>query len=165
MVFRHLLRQRSGRPMGRQQGARLAVEQLETRQVLSTVGGPDARFIAEVYQEVLQRPVDPAGLSHWVGLLSQGVTRTEVALEIASGPEAHIRSIEQFYETCLGRSADGGGMIYCAQEMAAGVSGEQVEAQIAGSDEYFQVRGQGTTIGFLQALYQDVLGRPLDVIG
>jgi hypothetical protein len=37
-----------------------------------------------------------------------------------------------------------------------------VDAIIAGSPEYFQVRGGGTAPGFLDALFQDALGRPID---
>ena len=39
---------------------------------------------------------------------------------------------------------------------------QQVEALIAGSPEYRQNRGGGTTAGFLAALYNDFLGRSID---
>jgi hypothetical protein len=40
-----------------------------------------------------------------------------------------------------------------------------MEAMVAGSAEYFQTRGGGTTDGFLDALYADALGRGLDSTG
>ena len=49
----------------------------------------------------------PRARPHGSACLGNGVTRSEVALEIASGPEAHINLVEHLYETCLGRSADG----------------------------------------------------------
>jgi hypothetical protein len=42
---------------------------------------------------------------------------------------------------------------------------EQVKALILGSAEYFQTRAGGTEVGFLRALYQDVLGRTIDRVG
>src|SRR5207253_9455104 len=39
------------------------------------------------------------------------------------------------------------------------------EAAVAGSPEYFQIRGGGTNDGFLSALYQDALGRAIDASG
>src|SRR5262249_14183726 len=41
----------------------------------------------------------------------------------------------------------------------------QVEAGVAGSPEYFQSRGGGTVEGFLNALYDDALGRDVDAAG
>jgi hypothetical protein len=42
---------------------------------------------------------------------------------------------------------------------------EQLEAILIGSAEYFSSRGGGTVNGFLQALYGDVLRRPIDSSG
>jgi hypothetical protein len=42
---------------------------------------------------------------------------------------------------------------------------EEMEAGVAGSPEYCQLRGGSTTEGFLGALYQDSLGRSLDMAG
>lgn len=40
-----------------------------------------------------------------------------------------------------------------------------MEANLLGSAAYFSSRGGGTNLGFLAALYEDVLGRPLDAVG
>jgi hypothetical protein len=59
-------------------------------------------------------------------------------------------------------------VIYTATHGDLGRGGgttEQVESLIAGSAEYFQVRGGGTDLGFLQALYQDALNRAIDPAG
>src|SRR5262249_10561483 len=50
-------------------------------------------------------------------------------------------------------------------QLAAGATVEQIKATILSSPEYFQVRAHGTNLGFLQALYADVLGRGLDPSG
>src|SRR5439155_5410378 len=49
--------------------------------------------------------------------------------------------------------------------LAAGSTGAQVAAILAGSDEYFQTRGGGSNDGFLSALYQDALRRQVDASG
>ena len=49
--------------------------------------------------------------------------------------------------------------------LGSGGTVEQLEAALSGSAEYFQNRGGGTNDGFLAALYQDALGRPLDGSG
>src|SRR5205823_3359039 len=41
---------------------------------------------------------------------------------------------------------------------------EQLQALVAGSPAYFQVRGGGTNGGFLDALYADALGHPIDPV-
>jgi hypothetical protein len=65
----------------------------------------------------------------------------------------------------LHRSADPSGLSNWSGMLAAGVSLEQVEADIAGSGEYFQTRAGGTNNGFLNAFYQDALGRTPDQSG
>src|SRR5207253_1737897 len=42
---------------------------------------------------------------------------------------------------------------------------EVLQSAVLGSDAYVQIRGGGTDSGFLMALYQDVLGRPIDAAG
>src|SRR5260370_38079018 len=58
-----------------------------------------------------------------------------------------------------------GGLATYTAVLAAGGTDEQVAAALAGSLEYFQVRGGGTNNGFLMALYQDVLNRVIDSSG
>src|SRR5262249_9751396 len=42
---------------------------------------------------------------------------------------------------------------------------EQIEAMLTGSSEYYRTRGGGTDDGFLDALFRDGLGRPIDLAG
>src|SRR5262249_44424150 len=44
-------------------------------------------FVNALYQDVLGRPADVAGVNHWVGLLQAGVTRAQVAAAIWQTPE------------------------------------------------------------------------------
>src|SRR5262249_19667850 len=58
-----------------------------------------------------------------------------------------------------------GGLTNFVQFLQGGGTVEQVAAGIAGSPEYFRVRGGGSNDGFLNALYQDLLNRTPDAGG
>ncbi|HEY0408776.1 MAG TPA: DUF4214 domain-containing protein, partial [Candidatus Dormibacteraeota bacterium] len=70
----------------------------------------------------------------------------------------------RMYRPYLHRSSDSGGVGYWAGQIGNGATIEQVRLSFIGSPEYFQVHG-GTSTGAVDALYQDVLGRPVDAGG
>lgn len=57
------------------------------------------------------------------------------------------------------------GLNHFVRILQGGGTPDQVKAAMFGSPEYFQGRSGGTSAGFLTALYQDVLGRPVDPSG
>src|SRR5207247_9965982 len=61
--------------------------------------------------------------------------------------------------------ADPAGLNTWLNLLSQGGSLLQVEAGILGSDEYLTTRGGGTVNGFLQALFEDTLHRPIDATG
>jgi hypothetical protein len=126
---------------------------------------PNQRFVSQLYQQLLQRYVDPTGLLGWGIQLDQGVPRQQVILAIESSTEYRVNEVENAYQQLLGRPADNGGLIAFVQFLQNGGTIEQVEAMLAGSAEYFQNRGGGSNDGFLTALYQDALGRAVDATG
>jgi hypothetical protein len=128
--------------------------------------GQTGAFVNQAYKDLLGRPADPGGLAYWCGQLHLGIlTRTQVALDIEASPEYTAHEVQGIYAHYLHRSADGSGLSNWTGMLAAGVSLEQVEADIAGSPEYFATRGGGTNTGFLNAIYQDALGRMPDPTG
>jgi hypothetical protein len=66
------------------------------------------------------------------------------------------------YHLLLHRAPDPDGLAAGINMLAQGNSVDQLEADILSSDEYFMTRGGGTNVGWLTAVYQDVLGQPLD---
>ena len=123
------------------------------------------RLVSEMYRDLLGRKVDATGLAAWAGLLDSGVSRTQVALDIMASGEYLKRVVDELYLKYLQRPADPTGEAMFVSDLQMGVTIEQVIAAIAGSPEYFQNRGGGTNAGFLNALFQDVLGRPPDPAG
>jgi uncharacterized protein (TIGR03118 family) len=126
---------------------------------------PNQAFVSQVYLDLLHRPVDPTGLSGWTNALAQGASRGQVVNGIEASQEHLTDVVQSLYQTFLHRAADTGGLAGFTNFLAGRGTVEQLEAIIAGSDEYFQNRGGGTNDGFLTALYQDGLNRSPDMSG
>ena len=86
-------------------------------------------------------------------------------MDIESSQEFRSDEVKALYTRYLHRDADPSGLANFTNFLAGGGTVEQVEAIIAGSPEYFQVRGGSSNNGFLQALYQDGLSRGIDPSG
>jgi hypothetical protein len=126
---------------------------------------PNEQFVAQTYLDLLQRPVDSAGLANWAAMISQGTSRTAVAAAIQNSTEYRMVVVQQIYDSLLHRPADSNGLATFVNFLANGGTVEQAEAIMASSDEYFQNRGGRTVNGFLTALYQDALNRAVDTSG
>jgi len=125
-------------------------------------GTPNQRFVAEVYHDLLGRSVDPNGLAYWSAQLDVGASRTAVIVGIEGNVEYRTHVAETLFQTFLHRAADSQGLLGFENFLAGGGTDEQAAALMISSSEYLQVRGGGTIDGFLNALYEDTLGRPVD---
>jgi uncharacterized protein (TIGR03118 family) len=114
-------------------------------------------FLDQVYRDLLQRPIDAAGLRAWSAMLDQGHGRIDVVLGIENSTEYRGDVIQKLYSQLLGRTADQSGLNAGISFMANGGTVEQVKAALLGSSEFF-MRAGATTDGFLQALYHAVFG-------
>jgi hypothetical protein len=79
--------------------------------------------------------------------------------------EYRTDQIQFAFQTFLHRAADPTSLNYLLGLMSQGATIQSIDAIIAGSDEYYQVRGGGTDASFLSAIYQDFLNRPIDPAG
>jgi len=129
-----------------------------------TVATLNQAFVAQVYLDVLRRPVDGAGLANWSHLLDIGqMTRTQVVRTIETSTEyKQIEVIDAFHKL-LHRNVDAGGLTGFTSYLQSGATVEQLDAVIAGSQEYYINRGGGTDAGWLGALAQDTVGHPFDL--
>jgi len=127
-----------------------------------TVGTVNQRFIQEVYRDLLHRQVDDLGLAYWTNLLDQGETRLQVVTVIISDAmqgELAAEVVTGIYEKYLGREPDAAGLAAWVPILASQQETiEQVEADIAGSPEFFAQSG-GTNSGFITHLFNLALGR------
>jgi uncharacterized delta-60 repeat protein len=128
-------------------------------------GTPTQLFIAQAYLDILNRPVDPSGLATWTSFLNAGGSRSAVATGIMNSQEYRTIVVNNLFMKYLRRGADMGGLATYTAFLASGGTDEQVAAALLGSQEYLLNRGNGNNTGFLSALYQDVLNRPIDASG
>jgi hypothetical protein len=129
----------------------------------SSYTGTDA-FLCAAYENLLGRAPDAAGLEFWDTELADGVSRTTVAYDIATSPEARDILVTSFYESFLNREPDSNGLSYWVGQLNGGSTDESVIAAIVGSPEFYSASG-GTADGFLTASYEDLLGRAPDSAG
>jgi hypothetical protein len=128
-------------------------------------GTPNQRWLSEVYRDLLSRQVDSGGLAAWNSQLNLGMSQVQIVQSIETSKEYRTNQVQALYSQYLHRSADAWGLAGDVAYLQSGGTVEQLAAAIAGSAEYFQNRGGGTNSGFLAALYQDSLGRPIDSVG
>jgi uncharacterized protein (TIGR03118 family) len=122
-------------------------------------------FVTQVYTDLLQRPVDAAGLAFWDNQQAQGASRQQVVAAIENTPEFQAVQVRNLYTRYLHRAVDPVGLNFWTAQLAQGATLEQVESGITGSPEFFTTQGGGTKAGFLTALYHDALGRAPDATG
>jgi hypothetical protein len=122
------------------------------------------QFVNALYQGLLGRQADAAGLAYWEGLLNAGASRQDVAEQIQSSPEFLQDEVAAAYQSVLHRAVDPLGLSAWTGFLAAGHSSNELAAQLAGSAEFSQTQGASND-AFLAALYHDAFGRSVDPIG
>jgi hypothetical protein len=129
------------------------------------IGPPDVRFVEQVYEDVLGRSADTAGLATWTGLLHTGGTYAQVAAGVLGSAEARARVVTDVYTRFLNRAPDPTGLAGGVAFLAAGGTLERLEANVAGSEEFYRTRAQSSDAGFVFVLYRTGLRRDLDSAG
>ena len=124
---------------------------------------PNQVFVTNVYQQLLNRAPDPAGLAYWASLLDSGVSPSAVVLAIEQAPSNEYQTdvVTALFQHYLKRAPDAAGLNNWVNQLVGGVSIESVTASILGSPEYFADQG-GTNTGFVNGLFNDILGRSAD---
>jgi len=122
----------------------------------------NADFVQKAFQDLLLRPASPTDISTWSAQLdSNTITRTQFALDLMDTPEyLHTRASE-FYNDFLNRSPSPTEASLLTIFLQSNTL-PQGRASILGSAEYFSSQAGSTNAGFLSALYQDLLNRPID---
>jgi hypothetical protein len=149
-------------------GAPVAVNAVEGQPFSGTVASyagtvtVNERFVAQAHLDVLGRRPEPSELAAVNDFLGSGGTRTQAAESLLAGAEYRAAFADSAYETFLHRPANATEVAFAVSSLEAGATDEELEASLIGSTEYLATRGGGTLAGFLDALYLDVLGRPID---
>ena len=97
-------------------------------------GGDLNRWIGDLYQKLLHRTPDPAGLAHWRGRATRS-GRNAVSLPLFQSNESARSRVSALYVALLGRPADAAGLEHWAPRVVA--KGDVVLAvDLATSAEY-----------------------------
>jgi hypothetical protein len=127
----------------------------------------NTRYVYWVYNDLLGRSPDTAGVNYWASLLNSGVPRPTVAWALVNSNEYRGDVLGSMYQQFLGRSIDATGLAYWTNQVAGGMTFEQFQSLLIGSNEYFLsgAKGKGNNSDFVKSMYQDILGRPVDPTG
>ncbi len=119
-------------------------------------------FVTHLYEDLLGRAPDRAGLYAWAGSLDQGgMTQSQIVTGFLQSTEYHTHTIGALYATYLHRSADPAGLVFWSNYLAAGGTTDMIALNLLGSPEYVRLH-DGTVGDVVSALFQDLLGRQAD---
>jgi hypothetical protein len=121
------------------------------------------RFVSALYQDVLGRPPDPAGLAAAVHALQAGVSRDALAQILWQSAEHRGIQVDGYYSRYLHRAADPAGRSAAVNFLVAGGSEIALQQVLLTSAEY--TNAHASNKAFVDGLYTDVLARPPDPSG
>jgi hypothetical protein len=123
------------------------------------VGG----FVTSLYQTVLGRAPDSAGLNFWLQQLHARATHTQLANAFWISAEHRGLEVDQFYTTLLHRAADAAGRQAWVNALLAGASENDVVVDFLTSGEY--TASHPDVASYVTGLYADLLSRSPDAAG
>jgi hypothetical protein len=130
---------------------------------LAATASANLVFVESLFEALLNRPAG-AGAAGFVAELNGGMAPVTVVLQIEASLEYRMDQVQALYQHYLHRNADAVGLQGFANFLGQGGTLEQVAAVLTGSQEYFDLHGDSTD-AFLDAIYQDALGRQVDPAG
>jgi serralysin len=150
---------------------------------LNRYGNPDNKtFVTLLYNNVLGRTPDAAGLTNWVNALSSGMSRADAVLGFSESVEDMEKSratvekglwlsddqaaqIARLYHATLNRLPDAGGLESWTAALKSGMTLLQASDGFTKSTEFQQKYGSLNDTAFVTLLYNNVLGRSPDSAG
>jgi cyclophilin family peptidyl-prolyl cis-trans isomerase len=97
----------------------------------------NSEYVSALYEDLLGRGVDPVGQGGAIPALNNGMTRSQLAAQIARSPEGLQAVVQSYYNLFLHRRADDTGLNINQQQLQRGVSEDSIVSNIAGSNEFF----------------------------
>ncbi|HEV7224729.1 MAG TPA: DUF4214 domain-containing protein [Pirellulales bacterium] len=142
----------------------------------SILNSPESlkRLVGSLYQQLLGRAADDAGIGHWVQQLSAGGDESAVAAGIAASDEFFNRAggdntsfVEALYHDVLGRAGESSGVAFWEKLLSQGVSRGTVAQGFAASHEFhgLLVDDPAALAANLQGWYQNYFRRAADDAG
>jgi hypothetical protein len=133
----------------------LTVESLEDRLTPSSTS-----FLTSVYNSLLHRAPAATDLAYWVPQLDGGKPAGAVTAAVVASPEYQGDFIRSCYQQFLNHNPSSSDLSWWeGQTVCSRVTDPQAAAMILASPEFMQAHAGGTN-AWLNAVYQQVLGRP-----
>jgi hypothetical protein len=124
--------------------------------------GGNRGFVQLAYVDLLGRPADPVSLEHSLASLDGGTSRSDFATILVTSLEYRADFVRSLYTAYLHRPADVTEIGFGVSLMMAGLPTPDLEALILGSFDFDVSRTDGSDGSFIDAMYESVLGRPID---
>jgi predicted outer membrane repeat protein len=124
----------------------------------ASIATPNQVFAENLYDVLLNRTADSAGLAADTAFLSAGGTPLALVRILESSTEYLDDEVIDLYQRYLGRSPSPAETNAVAGLLKSGTTPEQVAASLVGSAEFYQDYGGDNDV-FVQAAYHSVLGR------
>ena len=87
-------------------------------------------FVTALYQDVLGRAPDTAGMSTYLNVLTNRVTTpSQVVLSFINSSERNLNLVDSFYDNYLQRAPDAAGQAFWLQQLDQGLADEQSVAE------------------------------------
>ncbi|HEY5514595.1 MAG TPA: DUF4214 domain-containing protein, partial [Pengzhenrongella sp.] len=116
--------------------------------------------VTALYEDLLGRGPEPAGLAGWAALLTAGTSQSALVTSLTSSDEYLYRRIRQAYVEVLGREPEPTGLSGWLAAIRQGrATVDDVQRVFYDSVEYYAVSG-GTPEGYVARLYTTMLDRP-----
>jgi len=115
-------------------------------------------YVTRLYEVLLQRAPDSAGLASFTDQLNQGTSQQDVVQQFLDSTEFQQVEVSNLY-TQLGVTSTSSQITSGANFLAGGGTVQQLASQILTTDSFFNQQGGGTNQGYVDALYQTVLLR------
>lgn len=149
-------------------------------------------FVTQLYQNVLDRAPDTAGLSGWVSNLNQGVSRGDILVSFADSSEnkanadnyfknmaqksgnweytfeavqADVQTLARLYKSAFDRDPDVSGLNVWVKHFEEGMSVKSIANAFYNSAEFTALYGNPSNTEYVNLLYKNVLHRAPDTDG
>jgi hypothetical protein len=115
---------------------------LSSTEYFQKQGGTIPGWVNGIYQDLLGRPADAAGLAFWTQRVQNGVPSGVLARAFVHSQEEDVRLVTDAYQNLLARVPDASGLQYWAAALGKGLPVSQFNAVVATSAEYVSLQQQ-----------------------
>ncbi|QGJ69951.1 Glucose dehydrogenase [Planctomycetales bacterium 10988] len=110
---------------------------LVNSQEYRTLNPLNADYVRGLYNDLLGREVEEAGLNYWVSELESGRSPDAIGQALLFSQESREKVVTEFYQSILKRNPDPGGLASWANQLAVGNTYTFLAVALYSSDEYF----------------------------